>query len=215
MMIKVHWWWPMKRTVFYAADLFILAGLIFFHVLYHTQHNRAILMHSEAVQASGIIIFLLSVVFHLASYILMCVSENISSLPWIGKIWSMGVYKNIEMTLQDQIKGPCRHCAISKHGHKTLPSLWAFHCLLVLGWLLSGEELSTECIFGKTCESGYFLCPLLSYSSSICSFYFRDVRRFCFLQSFSEKHVKLYFFFLEQIIVNVISVFLHAVEWIA
>lgn len=77
-------------------------------------------MHSEAVQASGIIIvmliFLPSVVFLLASYILMCVSENISFLPWMGKIWSMGVYKNIEMTLQDQIKGPCSHCAVSKHG---------------------------------------------------------------------------------------------------
>jgi len=39
----------------------------------------------------------------------------------------------------------------------------------------------------------YFLCPLLSYSSSIGSFYFRSVGGFYFLQSFSDKHAKLYF----------------------
>lgn len=74
-----------------AADLFIWAGLIFFHVLYHTHYNQPILLtHSEAMQAAGIIIVMLifmpSVVLHLASYIFMCVSENISFLPWMGKI---------------------------------------------------------------------------------------------------------------------------------
>lgn len=62
-----------------AAYLFILAELIFFHILYHTPNNQHILLtHSEAVQATEIVIVMLifmpSVLFHFALYILMCVS---------------------------------------------------------------------------------------------------------------------------------------------
>lgn len=73
-----------------AANLFLLAGLIFFHILYHKHYNRpTVLTHSDVLQTAGIIIvmliFMRSVVFCPASYILMCVSENICFLPWMGK----------------------------------------------------------------------------------------------------------------------------------
>lgn len=69
-----------------AANRFLLAGLIFFHSLCHKHYNRPIVLtHSDVLQTGGIIIVMLifmpSVVFHPASYILMCVSENISFLP--------------------------------------------------------------------------------------------------------------------------------------
>ena len=67
-----------------AADLFILAELIFFHILFHTPNNQPILLtHSEAVQAAAIVIVMLifmpSVLFHFALYILIRVSQNLSS----------------------------------------------------------------------------------------------------------------------------------------
>lgn len=64
-----------------AADLFVLAELIFFHILYHTPNNQPILLtHSEAVQAAAIVIVMLIFMPSvLALYILIRVSQNLSS----------------------------------------------------------------------------------------------------------------------------------------
>lgn len=60
------------------------------------------------------------------------------------------------------------------------------HRLLVLGWLLSGEELSTECIFGKTCESGYFLCPFSHTPPAFAAFTIGMLEDSVFCKAFQE-----------------------------
>lgn len=100
----------------------------FFHILYHTPNNQHILLtHSEAAQAAEIVIVMLifmpSVLFHFALYILTCVSRNLSS-PWMEKICSTGVYKWLYKV---RSKAHVAHCAVSKHRHRTISFLWGLH----------------------------------------------------------------------------------------